>query len=54
MEGKCSKCGMDTEGFKCDVCGAESTTHDEHHEHGGDHCMPKCKACGQAQVKCTC
>ncbi len=54
MDNKCSKCGMETEGFKCDMCGAESATHDEQHEHGGEHCMPKCKACGQAQVKCTC
>lgn len=50
----CSKCGGPTEGYKCDMCGAESATHDENHEHGGEHCMPKCKACSQAQVKCTC
>jgi len=45
---------MDTEGYKCDMCGAESATHDANHEHGGDHCMPKCKGCNEAQVKCTC
>lgn len=51
---KCSKCGMGAEGFKCDSCGAESAEHDPQHACGGDHCMPKCKGCGQAQVKCPC
>ncbi len=50
----CSKCGGTTEGFKCDVCGAEADVHVEDHSCGGEHCMPKCKACGEAQVKCTC
>lgn len=50
----CSKCGKDTEGYKCDMCGVEAKEHDAHHSCGGDHCIPKCKACGQAQVKCTC
>jgi hypothetical protein len=26
----------------------------EDHKCGGEHCMPKCKSCGEAQVKCTC
>lgn len=50
----CSKCGGETEGYKCDICGAESATHDDKHACGSEHCMPKCKACGQAQVKCPC
>jgi len=50
----CSKCGGETEAFKCDICGSEAVGHDENHKCGGDHCMPKCKACGQAQVKCSC
>ncbi len=50
----CSKCEGDTEGFKCDMCGAEAAEHDSKHACGGDHCMPKCKACSQAQVKCAC
>ncbi len=50
----CSKCGGETEGYKCDICGAESAAHDDNHKHGSEHCMPKCKACGQAQVKCPC
>ncbi len=51
---KCIKCGGPTEGFKCDTCGAEAKVHMEDHECGGEHCMPKCKGCGEAQVKCTC
>ena len=51
---KCSKCGGETEGYKCDVCNAEATTHDENHTCGSDHCMPKCKGCTEAQVKCSC
>ena len=50
----CKKCDGPTEGFKCDECGAESETHDENHECGGKHCMPKCKGCEEAQVKCDC
>ena len=36
----CSKCSGPAEGYKCDMCGAESATHDENHEHGGEHHMP--------------
>jgi RecJ-like exonuclease len=50
----CSKCSGDTEGYKCDMCGTESTTHDAQHACGGDHCMPKCQGCSEAHVKCTC
>ena len=50
----CSKCGKDTEGYKCDMCGAESVEHNSSHSCGGDHCMPKCKGCAQAQAKCSC
>lgn len=55
---KCAKCNIDTEGWKCALCGEESTAHDPKHTHGQPpsdrHCMPKCKACGQAEVQCTC
>ena len=51
---KCTKCDGETEGYKCDECGAESEAHDEGHKCGSEHCMPKCKGCGEAQVKCTC
>lgn len=51
---KCIKCGGPTEGFKCDMCGAELKVHMEDHKCGCEHCMPKCKGCGEAQVKCTC
>ncbi len=51
---KCTKCSGPTEGFKCDICGVEAEVHVEDHECGGEHCMPKCKGCGEAQVKCTC
>ena len=50
----CKKCGGETEGHKCDVCGAESKEHDPQHKCGGEHCMPKCKACSEAEAKCTC
>lgn len=62
MEGKCVKCGMATEGYKCNVDGAESATHDANHgkddptghPKGDWHCMPKCSGCQQAEVNCTC
>jgi len=50
----CTKCGKETEGYRCDVCGAESAEHDNNHKCGSDHCMPKCKACNEAQSKCSC
>jgi hypothetical protein len=50
----CSKCAGPTEGYKCDLCGAESESHDPDHGCGGDHCMPKCAACNEAQVGCSC
>lgn len=50
----CSKCQGATMGYKCDMCGVESDTHDANHACGGDHCMPKCAACQQAQVQCSC
>ena len=50
----CSKCQGDTEGYKCDLCGVEAAEHDSNHACGGDHCVPKCKSCAQAQAKCSC
>ncbi|MBI2029623.1 hypothetical protein HYT02_04360 [Candidatus Gottesmanbacteria bacterium] len=55
---KCAKCGMDTQGWKCAICGSEDTQHDDTHIHGepssSRYCMPKCKGCNQAEVHCTC
>ena len=50
----CKKCGQGVEGYKCDMCGDESVTHDANHGCGGEHCMPKCVACSEAEAKCTC
>ena len=50
----CKTCGGVTEGYKCDVCGEESATHDDSHKCDGDHCVQKCVACNQAETKCTC
>jgi len=52
--GTCKKCGKDTAGYKCEMCGAESETHDESHNCGGEHCVAKCQECNQAETKCTC
>ena len=51
---ECKTCNGPTEGFKCDVCGEESPVHAADHKCGGEHCMPKCSGCGQAEVKCMC
>ena len=50
----CVTCGSLTDGFKCEECGAEAEFHDEEHECGGEHCMPKCSGCGEPEVKCSC
>jgi len=47
----CKGCGGPTEGYKCDMCGAEAESHDPNHACGGDHCLPKCKGCGEAESK---
>lgn len=54
MEDECAMCSSPTQGYKCDVCDAESMTHDETHDCGGDHCVAKCKACGEAETNCAC
>jgi len=51
---ECKKCKKEVSGFKCDICGSESDTHVDNHECGGDHCMPKCTGCGEAEAKCSC
>ena len=51
---KCSKCNGNTSGYKCDMCDEEAEKHDDNHSCGGDHCMPKCAGCSQAQTKCSC
>lgn len=55
---KCSKCEMETKGWKGAICGVESEDHDAKHVHGDPasdrNCMPKCTGCEQAEAKCTC
>ncbi len=54
MDHKCKVCEGAVEGYKCDMCGAEAQEHDGSHACGGDHCMPKCAACKEAEAKCSC
>lgn len=63
---QCIKCGKQTMGYKCNICGAEANQHDDRHglnesgasldDHprGADHCMSKCAGCGQAETNCSC
>ena len=51
---KCKTCEGPAEGYKCDECGAESKMHDPNHECGGEHCMPKCAGCEEAEELCMC
>lgn len=51
---KCKKCDNEVKGFKCDICGSEAETHNPDHKCGGEHCMPKCTGCNEAEAKCTC
>ena len=50
----CKKCGGDTKGFRCDICGAESLKHQDSHGCGGEHCVAKCVECGEAETRCDC
>jgi len=50
----CKKCGEETNGFRCDICGAESLKHSVSHACGGEHCVPKCTGCGEAETICDC
>ncbi len=51
----CMTCGGLAVGYKCDMCGNESSMHDANHQPcGGDHCLPKCLNCNEAESKCTC
>ncbi|MFA6338581.1 MAG: hypothetical protein WCW87_00765 [Candidatus Paceibacterota bacterium] len=54
MENHCKTCGGATEGYKCDVCGDESSEHIEEHPCGNSHNMPKCAECNEAEIKCSC
>lgn len=51
---ECKNCSGSTEGYKCDMCGAESENHDDKHVCGGDHCVAKCSSCNEAETKCIC
>lgn len=53
-EKKCMKCGGETKGYKCDMCGALADKHDANHSCGGDHCVSKCASCDQSETKCAC
>ena len=52
--GTCTTCKGETKGWKCDQCGEEASQHIPTHKCGGDHCMPKCSGCGEAEVNCSC
>lgn len=54
MEHKCKKCGMEGEGFMCEVCSATAAEHDPNHACGGEHCVVKCKPCQKPETQCTC
>jgi len=53
---QCPKCNGEVDGWKCAVCGSESAEHDDNHKHADSdrYCTMKCKACGQADVHCSC
>jgi len=51
---KCKKCDGVTNGYKCDTCGEESTSHVATHACGGEHCVAKCSGCNEAETKCGC
>jgi len=53
-EKKCTTCGGQVLGYKCDMCGTEAEQHDENHACGGNHCVAKCHGCKQAETKCSC
>jgi len=53
-EKACKTCGGPSQGYKCDMCGEEMMSQDPNHKCGGDHCMPKCKDCNEAEGKCAC
>lgn len=52
----CPKCGGQTEGWKCAVCGSESSEHDPNHKHADSdrYCTMKCKDCNKADMHCDC
>jgi len=51
---KCGKAGDSPMAYKCDMCGAESQTHDASHACGEAHCVVKCSGCRLAETQCTC
>lgn len=52
----CPKCGGETDGWKCAICGEEAEEHDPSHRHAGSdrYCTLKCAGCGKPDVHCTC
>lgn len=51
---KCAKCGKPANGYKCEMCGAESYAKDLGHPCGGEHFKTKCSVCNQSESKCAC
>ncbi|KKP41574.1 MAG: hypothetical protein UR31_C0026G0008 [Parcubacteria group bacterium GW2011_GWA2_33_14] len=51
---KCSKPADSPMAYKCDVCSAESETHDPSHECGEAHCVVKCSECKMSETQCPC
>ena len=49
----CTTCGASA-GYKCSMCGAEATAHDQDHSCGSTYCQPKCSGCDEASDNCTC
>jgi hypothetical protein len=43
----CAKCGGQTDGWKCAICGSVAGEHDEHHLHAGSdrYCTLRCAGC---------
>lgn len=50
----CAVCLGLTSGYKCAMCGEESASRDPGHACGGEHCIPKCVDCNQAEARCVC
>lgn len=52
----CAKCGGDTDGWKCAICGSIARKHDAGHLHAGSdrYCTLRCARCQEADVHCTC
>lgn len=54
----CNKCGGETCGWICPICGWESADHTPVHLHVVDNVIiivrERCKSCNQPDIACTC